>query len=110
MPSILLYTVPALILVGLEVFLVYKAAANQKRARLIRDTPVAKITALGPGPAQVQGRVVALSALLTGPLSGRPCVYYHFKVDEKRTVRHGPHGSSSHWKTVIDDARALPGA
>lgn len=57
-------------------FLVYKAAANRKRARLLGDTPVTKIAELGFGLAQVQGRVVAFSEPLAGPLSGRPCVYY----------------------------------
>jgi hypothetical protein len=107
MPKLLLFAVPVLILVVLEVFLVYKAGANRKRARLLADTPVTKVAELAFGPAQVQGRVVALAEPMVAPLSGKPCVYYCFTVEEKRTVRHGLFHTSSHWKTVIDDARSI---
>ncbi len=107
MPLVLLYAVPAVLLLGLEAFLVYKAMANRKRARLFRDTPVVKVAELSPGPVQVQGRVVAFSAPLAAPLSGRPCVYYHFHVQEKRRSQRGPFGSSTYWKTVINDVRCI---
>jgi hypothetical protein len=102
-----LFLLPALVLLGLEVFFVYKAHANRKRANLIAGTPVAKVAGLGPGPAKVQGQAVAFSDPLPAPLSGKPCVYFHFKVQEKRTASHGPHGASSHWKTVINDVQNI---
>jgi hypothetical protein len=101
------FLVPALAFLGLGVFFVYKALANRKRANLITHTPVAKVAELGPGPAKVQGRVVAFSEPLPAPLSGKLCVYFHFKVQEKRTTSHGPHGASSHWKTVINDVQNI---
>ena len=102
------YLALALGVVGLEGVIVYKAPANRKRAALIAGTPVRKVAELGAGRAKVQGQVVAFSELLPAPLSGRACVYYQFQVEEKRTQNHGPHGgSSSHWKTVINDVQSV---
>ena len=101
------YLVAALPVIGLEVFFVYKATANRKRANLIAGTPVGTVAELGPGPAKVQGRAVAFGDPLRAPLSDRACVYYDFQVEETRTVRRGPFGTSSHWKTVIDDVQSI---
>src|SRR5262249_19053894 len=46
----------------------------------------------------------AVHDILSSPLLGRECVYFRFRVQEKR--RHaGPHGGSAFWKTVINDAQ-----
>jgi hypothetical protein len=107
---LVLYLAPVLALVVLEVFFVHKAAANRKRVKLIARTPIAKIAELADGPAKVQGRIVAFGDSMTAPLSGRPCVYYRFQVEEKKT-RHGPPlhgGGGSYWKTIINDVQSIP--
>jgi hypothetical protein len=105
---LLLYLVLALALTFLEAFFVYKAAANRKRANLIAGTPLTHVGALAAGRAKVQGRAVAFSEPLAAPLSGRSCVYFRFKVEEKRTHARGPHGGGgSYWKTVIDDVQSV---
>jgi hypothetical protein len=94
--------------VGLvEVFAIYRALKNRKRARLLADTATLPVSALGPGPAKLRGKVVALCGAMRAPLSGAPCVYYHFRAEEQK--RHaGPHGGGAHWKTVVDDALSVP--
>jgi hypothetical protein len=105
----LLYLAPALPILVLEGVFLYKAAANRKRAKLIAGTLLSHVADLGAGRAKVQGWVVTFSEPLTAPLSGRPCVYYRFQVEEKRTHYHGPHGGGgSHWKSVIDDVQSIP--
>jgi hypothetical protein len=99
----------AVALIFLEAFFLYKAAANRKRANLIAGTPLTKVAELGGGRARVEGRATAFSRRLEAPLSGTPCVYFRFKVEEKRTHPGGPHGGGgSHWKTVIDDVQSVP--
>ncbi len=95
----------AVVIVPMALYSVYRAIANRNRAFLLATTPVVEVAKLVPGMAQVQGRAVALSTPLTAPFSGKSCVYYRFQVEEKRTVRRGPFGSSHYWKTVVDDVQ-----
>jgi hypothetical protein len=89
------------------VLLGYQAVRNWNKAALIRDTPLTPINQLAPGLAKVLGQAVALSGTVPGPLTMKPCIYYRFKVREKRTHA-GPHGGSSYWVTIINDGRILP--
>ena len=107
---LLLLLIPVLGVLVLEIIFIYKATANKKRAKLLACTPITKVAALGQGPAKVQGRIVIFDKPLPGPLSGRPCVYYQFQVEEKKT-RHGPPphgGGGSFWKTVVNDIQTIP--
>src|SRR4051812_36447187 len=78
------------------------ALRNTKRVRLIDETPTSTVRQLTPGLAEVAGRVVALGRRLEAPMSGCPCVYYHFQVQERRSS-----GRSGHWVTVIDDRKII---
>jgi hypothetical protein len=91
----------------LEIVFVCLALRHGRRARLVRNTPLTPIDQLYSGPAKVQGRAVVLAPPLDAPLSRKPCIYYRFVVYERRTQSHGK-GSSSYWKTVIDDAQHIP--
>jgi hypothetical protein len=44
------------------------------------------------------GRIGQLDRLLTGPLTGRPCVFYRCLVQEYRSS-----GKSGHWHTIIEE-------
>src|SRR5262249_48057280 len=104
-----LYPIIGLVVTLLEVFLLYKALLNTRRARLLARLPWSKLGQLQPGLVKVQSRAVAARGALRGPLSDRECVYFRFRVQEKR--RHGGppgHGGGSYWKTVIDDAQEVP--
>jgi hypothetical protein len=104
-----LLLIPVLAVLVLEVFFLYKVAANRKRAKLIASTAIVKVAELSGGQAKVQGQVLGLGDPLAAPLSGRPCVYYRFQVEEKK-MRHGPppHGGGSYWKTIINDVQSIP--
>ena len=103
------FLIPVLGILVLEGIFIYKAAANRKRAKLLAGTPVAKVAELGGGLAKVEGRVMAFGQPMPAPLSGKPCVYFQFQVDEKKTRHAGPHGGGgSHWKTVINDVQSIP--
>jgi hypothetical protein len=105
-PIILLIGLVALLL---ESLVVYKAVQNSRRARLLGGLPWSKLGQLQAGLVKVQGRVVAVGGLLRSPLTDSDCVYFHFKVQEKRHRGGGPHGGGgSYWKTVINDAQSVP--
>ena len=91
----------------LEVVLVYFARKNGKMARLIRETPTSKIAELKEGLVEVKGHVRPLSEPLESPLSKRSCVYYQFKVQERRR-RHTGKSTSHYWVTVINDEQSVP--
>ena len=104
-----LLLIPVLALLILEVFFIYKATANRKRATLMVSLRIAKIAELGDGPAKVWGRILAFGDSVPAPLSARPCVYYRFQVEEKKTRHAPPHGGGgSYWKTVINDVQSIP--
>jgi hypothetical protein len=106
---------PYLLLLGLgiglvEAIFIFQAVKNTRRHRLLARLPWTELGQLQAGLVKVQGQVIKIGELLRSPLSGRECVYFRFKVQEKRH-RGGmpPHGGGgSYWKTVINDVQGLP--
>lgn len=67
-----------------------------KRARLIEDTPTSRIRSAAQGYVEIVGAVSsARNKELAAPLSGNPCVWYTFKVQQLQKS-----GRSNQWKTV----------
>ena len=63
--------------------------------RLIADTPTARIRSAPQGYVELIGHVIAgEDGLLTAPLSGRPCVWYSYRVEKESG------GDRKQWKTV----------
>jgi hypothetical protein len=87
--------------------LVYVALRSQKLARAIENAPLRTAQKLRAGPAKMKGKVVALEAPLTSPLTRSACVYYHFLVEQQHTTRTGGKNptTSTYWTTVVDDRR-----
>jgi hypothetical protein len=73
--------------------------------RCIENLPTSPTTGATWGLAEFKGIVdVAPGAdLLKGPLSGRPCVQYHYTIREKRGS-----GKKSSWVTILDEQRRMP--
>ena len=92
-----------LVLVGLGVLAFWWFSENQTIRRQLRNAPAKRIGELGDDElAKVVGRALPLVETLHAPLSGRPCVYYHVVVEERRQ-----HGKSGHWKTIIKETRSV---
>ena len=106
----ILFIVLGLVLSLVEAFVVYKGVWNTRRASLLQRLPLSRIGELEePGLVKVLGRAVALEGTFRSPLANRPCLYFHFQVQEKRQRHAGPHGGGgAYWKTVINDAQSLP--
>ena len=90
--------------------------AYQKRGRRVRPAKVVncRVADLRDGVCRVKGRLVAREELLKAPLTGKPCVYYRFRVDQAYEVRswtttYGAETSSRRdaWQQLIEDARRV---
>lgn len=83
--------------------------------RLIVDTPTALIRSAPQGYVEINGTVIAgEDGQLRSPLSGRPCVWYHIKVDryERNSNNKGGRWRSVHRETSqqwfqIDDGTGV---
>lgn len=69
--------------------------------RLIEDTPTCKIRSAPQGYVELEG----LGKLMDGPpiiakLSGLPCVWFRYKIEELVTTASGRGGGHSRWETI----------
>jgi hypothetical protein len=70
---------------------------RMRRDRLLADTPVVHIRSAAQGYVKVQGHARPAAATPTAaPLSGRPCVWWNFKVAEQQRDSRG----RTEWHTV----------
>ncbi len=83
--------------------------SRMTRYRLIADTPTARVRSAPQGYVELIGHVIAgEDGMLNAPLSGRPCVWYDFKVEElddddgRRRWRSVRSGRSNHWFQIND--------
>ena len=75
-----------------------------KLKRYVENVPTSLSTGLAYGPAEIKGRVEHKGELaLTGPLSSKKCVYFHYRITESR-------GSGDSKTTVVikDERKFVP--
>ena len=67
-----------------------------KKKRVIEDTPTSKIRSASQGYVELAGKAKKLDdAILTGPLTGKPCLWYSYKIEKYQS-----NGKSSSWRTI----------
>lgn len=84
-----------LLLAALGCGLVACGVAILRRRRLIETLPTSPTGLVREGLAEIEGEARP-AAPLTAPLSGQPCVYYRYKLEEQRRGRPG----RRQWRTV----------
>ncbi len=94
-----------LAIVAAAVGVAWGAAKPLARYRRIRDTPTTPIKALRDGFFEIRGRVAAPPAPLISPYSETPCVYYQFRIQERRTTGYGKRRRKQ-WVTVVSETRS----
>ena len=75
-----------------------------KIKRYVENVPTSLSTGLAYGPAEIKGRVEHKGELaVTGPLSSKKCVYFHYRITEER-------GSGNSKETVVikDERKFVP--
>lgn len=78
--------------------LLYFGIRSFRKARLIEDIPTAKVRSCAQGFAELCGTAaICDGAPLVSPLTGEPCVWYSFRIEEKSEDK------VFSWKTVKRD-------
>ncbi len=75
-----------------------------RRERTVEDTPTARVRSMALGRVALQGKAVPWASDLLAPLSGVPCCWYRFKVEEERRS-----GRSQSWHTIASGDSAAWG-
>ncbi len=79
---------------------VYFLIINYKRYQLISKTETSTISWLQDGFCEIKGKIVSLGEQLVSPFSEKACVYYHFKIEQKKSS-----GKNSHYVSIVDDKK-----
>jgi hypothetical protein len=96
-----------LLVVGLAAAAVYSfwyACKSWAKNRAIEDTPTSRIRSAAQGYVELSGRgAVPPNAENKGPLTGIPCTWWRYKIEERSRT-----GRSRSWCTVQSDTSATP--
>jgi hypothetical protein len=71
------------------------------RARIIEDTPTARLRSAHQGYVELEGVGRLLEGLpVVGPLTGTHCLWYRYKIEHRESHQDSRGHRSSHWSTV----------
>ncbi len=91
------WVVLLVVLSGVSFFLVFY---NWRRARLIEDVPTSLIRSAAQGYIELIGSAQLMPGTpITAPLTGLPCTWYRYKVEEKE-VRHVRGRQETRWRKI----------
>lgn len=95
------YLMLGAIIMALSAWIGFRTVRFKRMQENIVATPVAGVAY---GLAETNGELITLDeeTILEGPLSGRDCCWYHYKVEEKRGS-----GKDSKWVTIKDEKRSV---
>jgi hypothetical protein len=93
--SALEFWLVSLMVAGLAAFLLRHGLRSFWCLRTIADIPTAKIRSAPQGYVELAGQALPQAGPVSGPLTGLPCVWYRFQVEERRGS-----GKNQHWVTV----------
>ena len=95
------FTILVTVIVAVSLLLFFYIWRNLRRARIIEDTPTAKVRSAPQGYVELDGFGLHLPGIpVRAPLSGTECLWYRFMVERKK-VRRDSHGERSvHWDVV----------
>tara|TARA_R110001606_G_scaffold399222_2_gene582476 strand:- start:140703 stop:141614 length:912 start_codon:yes stop_codon:yes gene_type:complete len=79
----------------------YRMSRGLHQARLIENTPTAKIRSAVQGYVELNGQTRLMEGpVIVSPLSGKSCVWYRYKIEEKSEHRQANGKSVSYWRVV----------
>jgi hypothetical protein len=96
-----------LIVAGLAAGAVYSfwyAFKAWRKNRVIEDTPTSRVRSAAQGYVELSGQgILPADSHNRGPLSGIPCAWWRYKVEERSSA-----GRSRSWSTVDSDTSTEP--
>lgn len=84
-------------------YALYRALRAFSSLRLVADTPTARIRSAPQGHVELQGMARAHGELLSARLTGKPCVWYRYRIDERRSS-----GRNDSWVKVEEGDAERP--
>jgi hypothetical protein len=86
---------------ALSLWAFYRMSWWYRHARIIENVPTAKIRSAAQGYVELSGRTKLMDGpMIVSPLTGRSCVWYSYKIEERtNNFRHEKNGHS-HWRLV----------
>jgi len=91
-------------LAAAAVYSFWYAFKSWAKNRLIEDTPVSRVRSAAQGYVELGGNgVLPADSHNRGPLTGMPCTWWHYKVEERGRTRR-----SSSWSTVDTGTSTVP--
>lgn len=84
-------------------FCLWRARSAFARARLIADLPTSRVRSASQGLVELAGFARAAGEAQSAPLSGRPCLWWRYRIERHRSGRRG-----NSWVTVEKGASAAP--
>ena len=79
----------------------YRMARGLHQARLIANTPTAKIRSAVQGYVELNGQTRLMDGpVIVSPISGSRCVWYRYKVEEKSEHQQANGQSISYWRVI----------
>src|SRR6266568_3390576 len=95
------------IVLGLSASAVYSfwyAFKAWRRNRIIEDTPTSRVRSAAQGYVELSGRgILPADSKNKGPLTGMPCTWWRYKIEERGYSRRSPA-----WATVDSDTSCEP--
>ncbi len=99
------FSVFVLVVAGFTAYCFYLIWRNFSRARVIEDTPTARVRSAPQGYVELQGQARCLpDQPVIAPLTGTVCVWYRFKIERERQNSR----SGSHWSDVESGRSETP--
>lgn len=84
-------------------FCLWRARTAFIHARLIADLPTSRVRSASQGLVELAGFARAAGEPLSAPLSGRPCLWWRYRIERYRSGRRG-----NSWVTVEKGASGAP--
>ncbi|HEC60584.1 hypothetical protein LCGC14_0440730 [marine sediment metagenome] len=82
----------------------YRMTRGLHQARLIENTPTAKIRSAVQGYVELNGQTRIMDGpVIVSPLSGKSCVWYRYKIEEKSECQQADGKSVSYWRVVKEE-------
>lgn len=89
------------IVMALCIVTFYRMSQGLHQARLIENTPTAKIRSAVQGYVELNGLTRLMEGpIIVAPLSGQACVWYRYKIEEKSDNYHGNSRSTTYWRVI----------
>ena len=71
------------------------------RSRMIENVPTSKIRSASQGYVELEGKAMTMEGpIIISPLSGKSCVWYRYKIEEKVKEYNSKGKSHTYWKVV----------